>query len=82
VYVNGSGGAYAVSNKRRPFNGIGLFTHVHELGYGVRMEKAEIGCFDLPRLVLTIPSQLVQVYRKKGSIDNTMNEVIYEFAED
>lgn len=47
VYVNGSGGVYVVFNKRRLFNGIGLFIYVYEFGYGVCMEKVEIGCFDL-----------------------------------
>ena len=82
VHVDRAGGADAVADEGGPFDGGALLAQLHELGDGVGVQEAEVRGLDLPGLVLAGSGEFGEVDGEEGPVDEAVDEMIDQFAED
>lgn len=73
--------ADTVANKCRPLNVASLLSKINQFGDSISVEKAHVGRFNLPRLMLSISGKFSKINWEEGSVDETMNQVVDQLAE-
>lgn len=81
VNVDGAGSRNAVSNKCRPIQNLRSLTNLDQFCNCVGVEEAEIRSLDLPRLMLRCPRKLCEIHRQERSVDQAVDEMVDELAE-
>jgi len=82
VDVNGAGGADTIPHKGWPFDGCRLLPELDEFGDRIGVKEAHVGSLNLPGLVLARPSQFGEVDGKEWSVDEAVNQMVDELAQD